>query len=191
MIYLKRKTLHLDKEIYQGPMIGMATLCFFQKYDIIEAGLGKKIVNQLKISSKNLDIDILAFCLMPDHLHLVWMGMRRESNQLNAMRFLRRHMGWLLAPRELQRQAHDHVLRENERKRGAFASSCFYMLANPVRARLVEDLKDWPFGGAIVPGYPTLHPANDGFWELFWKLHTAEREEEPAGPSVPPLQSLE
>ena len=32
------------------------------------------------------------YCLMPDHLHLVWMGMRRESDQLNAMRFLRRQI---------------------------------------------------------------------------------------------------
>src|ERR1700722_18216042 len=33
-----------------------------------------------------------AYCLMPDHLHLVWMGMRRESNQLNAMKFVRKHL---------------------------------------------------------------------------------------------------
>ena len=30
-----------------------------------------------------------AYCLMPDHLHLLWMGMQRESDQLNAMKFLR------------------------------------------------------------------------------------------------------
>ena len=33
-----------------------------------------------------------AYCLMPDHLHLLWMGLRRESDQLNAMKFLRTHL---------------------------------------------------------------------------------------------------
>ena len=127
------------------------------------------------------------YCLMPDHLHLVWMGLRRESDQLNGMMFLRRQLTPVLAPRRFQHQAHDHVLREEERKRGAFASVCFYILANPVRAALVERPKDWPYSGAIVPGYPDLNPRREEFWELFWKLYVAEREKEAAAPSVPPL----
>jgi REP element-mobilizing transposase RayT len=129
-----------------------------------------------------------AYCLMPDHMHLVWMGLRRESNQLNAMKFLRTNLEPALgANGRWQHQPHDHVLREHERQRNAFASACFYTLANPVRAKLVERERDWPFLGAIVPGYPKLHPFEDGFWELFWKLYTKEREAEPSPPPVPPL----
>src|SRR3990172_3608565 len=36
------------------------------------------------------------YCLMPDHLHLVWMGLQRSSDQLNGMKFLREHVGKLL-----------------------------------------------------------------------------------------------
>ena len=33
------------------------------------------------------------YCLMPDHLHFVWMGLHQQSNQLNAMKkFLRIHL---------------------------------------------------------------------------------------------------
>ena len=103
------------------------------------------------------------YCLMPDHLHLVWMGMRRESDQFNAMRFLRRQLGPMLKPYKFQHQAHDHVLREDERKRGAFARVCFYVLANPGRAKLVAEGGDWPFSGVIVPGYPALHPRQEDF----------------------------
>ena len=131
------------------------------------------------------------YCLMPDHLHLVWMGVRRESDQLNAMRFLRRQLAPALKPRQFQHQAHDHVLREDERKRGAFVRVCFYVLANPVRAKLAAQVEDWPFCGAIVPGYPTLHPTQPDFWETFWELYAAERESEPPAPSVPPLQAAE
>src|SRR5258707_15052659 len=30
------------------------------------------------------------YCLMPDHLHLVWMGLRLDSDQFNGMAFVRR-----------------------------------------------------------------------------------------------------
>ena len=166
-----------------------------------------------------------AYCLMPDHLHLIWMGFRRESDQLNAMKFLRTHLEPALGSgREWQHQPHDHVLREEERKRNAFAGFCFYTLANPVRAGLVAapvaaDVRrrtdhqseesaslpqrlreesassrrrlpgDWPYCGAIIPGYPTLHPLAEDYWERFWKLYIAAREAEPRpASSTPPLK---
>ena len=126
-----------------------------------------------------------AYCLMPDHLHLVWMGLRRDSDQINATKFLRTYLEPELGgDRQWQHQAHDHVLRDDERRRNAFASFCFYVLANPVRAELAQREADWPYSGAIVPGYPTLHPLTDGYWELFWKLFVKEREAEPP-PSSP------
>jgi len=124
-----------------------------------------------------------AYCLMPDHLHLLWMGMRRDSDQISAMKFLRTHLEPALGcGRQWQHQPHDHVLREDERQENAFETFCFYVLANPVRAELAKCDADWPYSGAIVPGYPTLHPLAEGYWERFWKLYTREREAEP-----PPL----
>ena len=128
-----------------------------------------------------------AYCLMPDHLHLVWMGLRRETDQLNAMKFLRTHLEPALGNgREWQHQPHDHVLREEERRQNAFAKFCFYTLANPVRAKLVKRESDWPYSGAIIPGYPTLDPFTEDYWERFWKLYIAERESEPPPPATPP-----
>ena len=129
-----------------------------------------------------------AYCLMPDHLHLIWMGMRRETDQLDAMKFLRTHLEPALGNgREWQHQPHDHVLREEERRRNAFGRFCFYTLANPVRDELVKRERDWPYSGAIIPGYPTLHPFAEDYWEHFWKLYIAERESEPPPPATPPL----
>ncbi len=123
------------------------------------------------------DVWCRAYCLMADHLHLMWMGMSAKSDQLNAMKFLRceaqPHLG---TGREWQHQAHDHVLREDERKRNAFASTCFYILANPVRAELVTSEKAWPSSGCVIPGYPRMHPMDEGYWELFWRLYAAKRE---------------
>ena len=128
-----------------------------------------------------------AYCLMPDHLHLVWMGLCRRSDQLNAMKFLRTELEPALGHnRAWQHQAHDHVLREEERKRNVFAATCFYVLANPVRARLVDSAQAWAFCGAVVAGYPRLHPLEADYWDRFWNLYTVAREPEPPPPSPRP-----
>lgn len=103
------------------------------------------------------------YVLMPDHLHLIWVGAAPASDQLKATRFLRRHLclNW-------QKQAHDHVLREDERKRGAFAEVCQYLRENPVRANLVTEASDWHYAGCLVPGFPDLDPwASDAFWRCY------------------------
>jgi REP element-mobilizing transposase RayT len=68
------------------------------------------------------------YCLMPNHIHLVWMGLRRDTDQLNGMSFLRTYLEPALAPCRFQHQAHDHVLKQEERRRNAFASVCSYIL---------------------------------------------------------------
>jgi REP element-mobilizing transposase RayT len=117
-----------------------------------------------------------AYCLMPDHIHLLWLGLRRDTDQRNGMSFLRTHLEPWLAPHKFQPQPHDHVLRDEERKHGAFMKICFYILANPVRAGLVKETEIWPHAGAIIPGYPKLHPGQDDFWPKFWKLFHQQRQ---------------
>ena len=112
-----------------------------------------------------------AYCLMPDHIHLLWMGLRLDSDQLNGMAFFRTHLEPALAPAKFQHQAHDNVLRQPERKHNAFAKACFYIMENPVRAKLVAKPEEWKYSGAIVPGYPALHPLQPDFWEKLWRLY--------------------
>ncbi len=72
-------------------------------------------------------------CLMPDHLHLVWMGLRKDTDQRNGMSFLRSQLEAQLAPVRFQHQAHDHVLREHERGQSAFENAADHIVENPVR----------------------------------------------------------
>ena len=72
-------------------------------------------------------------CLMPDHIHLVWMGMRPDTDQRNGMAFLRTYLERALAPHKFQPQAYDHIVRDEERRLNAFAIGCSYGLNNPVR----------------------------------------------------------
>ena len=111
-----------------------------------------------------------AYCLMPDHLHLVWMGLRPDTDQLNGMSFLRTHLEPALAPARFQPQAHDHVLRSEERRPDALMASVSYDLQNPVIKGLAGEPGEWPFMGCVVPGYPKLHPLEENFWPKFLEV---------------------
>ena len=112
-----------------------------------------------------------AYCLMPDHIHLVWMGLRPSTDQRNAMAFLRTLLEPGLKTTAFQHQAHDHIMRPEERRRSHFASTCTYILNNPVEAGLVENATEWPYHGCVVPGYPKLHPLEPGYWGKLWRIH--------------------
>ena len=78
-----------------------------------------------------------AYCLMPDHLHLIAAGMTSDADQQLWARAIRRSLNQLLLPRKLQKQAYDHVLRTTETNGDGFAAVIYYVCENPVRARLV------------------------------------------------------
>lgn len=56
------------------------------------------------------------FCMMPDHIHLMWMGILESSDQKLAMRHLRTRINDSLSQIgfELQNQPYDHVLKPEE-----------------------------------------------------------------------------
>jgi len=116
------------------------------------------------------------YCLMPDHMHLLWMGVSNDSDQKQAAKFFREHLNPLLARSvpgtRFQKQAYDHVLRQSERGPDAVREMAWYIQQNAVRAELVTAASEWPFLGSMLPGYPTLHPLHEKFWERFWKIRT-------------------
>ncbi len=111
---------------------------------------------------------------MPDHGHFLVMGIAETSDQKNWAKIFRKLWNDSLPEGiTLQRQAYDHVLREAERERSAFAKIAEYILANPVRAGLVEHPSAWVFSRCLVPGYPSLDLHKETFWESFWLAHKA------------------
>jgi hypothetical protein len=112
-----------------------------------------------------------AYCLMPDHGHFLFVGYNTYADQVAAVRWMRREWNKELAPLSLQHQPFDDVLREADRQGDAFGNVAGYILRNPERAGLVDRWQDWPYSGAIFPGYPKLDPRKIYFWQDFWKAH--------------------
>jgi len=116
-----------------------------------------------------------AYCLMPDHLHLLWLGLAPGCDQTLAVRQLRRGLNDELKPLKFQKQPYDHVLREAERQRGAFQATAFYILANTVRAGLTERMEGWPYSGGFIIGQPKVNAYDTDYWELFWTCYAQQR----------------
>jgi len=96
------------------------------------------------------DSSLLAWVLMPDHLHaLLLLG---ESDDLGALvarlkagtaRAVNRRRGQSGAV--WQRAYHDHLLRKDE----DLATVARYIVANPLRSRLVTRIADYPHWDAV------------------------------------------
>ncbi|NOT27616.1 MAG: transposase [Acidobacteria bacterium] len=93
---------------------------------------------------------ILAYCFMPDHVHLLIEGLSDDSDgrlfiarakQLSGFHF-QKQFGVSL----WQRYGFEHTLRDDEDA----LSVARYVLENPVRAGIVRQVQDYPFLGSNV-----------------------------------------
>jgi len=116
------------------------------------------------------------YCCMPDHLHLLWIGIHNGSNQRNAAKVFRKQLNPVLEKlgSHFQTQPHDHVLKENERERTAFEDVAAYIARNPERAEIVglNSFRTYKYTGCLVPGYPELDLWQSDYWERFWRIYS-------------------
>jgi putative transposase len=115
------------------------------------------------------------YCCMPDHLHLLWLGVVDRCDQRLAARFFRGRLNLVLGRLgvQLQKQGHDHVLRDDERQEAAFTDVVEYIARNPERAGLVgaDRYREYPYTDCLVPGYPELRIWQGDFWQRFWRIY--------------------
>ena len=116
------------------------------------------------------------YCCMPDHLHLLWIGILDQADQRIAAKYFRIQINRVLEKlgTQFQRQPYDHVLREEEREREAFEHVVEYIARNPERAELVQPdgFRDYKYTGCLVPGYPELNVWQEDYWLRFWRTYS-------------------
>ena len=116
------------------------------------------------------------YCLMPDHMHFVWIGVDERSDQLKATKYFRKHVGVELRKQRFsfQHQSHDRVLRSDERCEDELGDLIEYIARNPERRGLVEPngFRSYPYCDCLIPGYPELCPWQDDYWPRFWRTYS-------------------
>ena len=95
---------------------------------------------------------LIAYCFMPDHLHLLAVGCQPTSDcrrfVTRAKQFSGYHYQRVFNERLWQRYGYEHVLRASE----DIFSVARYILENPLRAGLVRSVQEYPYLGSTL--YP-------------------------------------
>ena len=96
------------------------------------------------------DFAVLAYCMMPDHLHVIAEGMNDRSDGLEFVRLFKQASGFVWVRQRAatlwQESFYDHVLRSDAQTHHAVR----YVLENPVRAKLVTRPDEYLYSGSFV-----------------------------------------
>jgi putative transposase len=146
-----RKRHRLDWNEYIGEKWFFITMCcehrepFFLTSD--KAGW---IADFLRAESVRHQFIVDAFCVMPDHLHFLAMGMAPTSNLLNFAKSFKQKTAFLYQKqhglRLWQKNFYDHILRPGETPNHVAA----YIWMNPVRKGLCKNFEEYPFSGSFT-----------------------------------------
>jgi len=142
-----RQSPRLKAFTYVGPLACSLTLVTRQRAPIfLQPDLSKICLDCLWKSSQKHGITVNAYCLMPDHLHLLVELPERVS--LGAfVRHFKQLSGYALKRKTgfeaWQISYYDHILRSEE----SMLDAARYIWDNPVRKGLVSAPAEYPFWG--------------------------------------------
>ncbi len=104
---------------------------------------GRKVVQQLMALQTEGRAATLCYVVMPDHLH--WLMVLQESTLPEVMQLLKGRSAHAIGHAVWQANYFDHAVRQDEDLR----KMALYIVANPLRAKLVERIGDYPLWNAI------------------------------------------
>jgi putative transposase len=169
-----RKQIRLAPDEYIGRGIYFITLCTQDRIPIFhDARRCRMAIDALRIVANRLKFIIHAYCLMPDHTHLLVEGQTPSSNLLRFVLQWKQLTGYLfrreLPPRFWQRRFYDHILRHAEDSEAV----AWYIWKNPVRKGMVEKPELYPFSGSFTLDWPKVFSPPSCAWTPPWKEQSA------------------
>ena len=106
------------------------------------------VLSQILRASTENQFAVIAYCFMPDHLHLVVEGECDASNCLTFIKKAKQYSGFYFAKARgeklWQRYGYERIIREDE----DMLQVARYVLQNPVRSGMVTDVREYPFVGS-------------------------------------------
>jgi putative transposase len=145
------KKIRLDPEAYrQGDSFSITIATHLRKPLFLRPAASRLAVEVLHEISERLGVAVYAYCLMPNHLHLLAAAPTSDISrfvdrykQVSSYRLKRllalEHPVW-------QTRFYDHGLRREE----AIASVAAYIFENPVRAGIVTRAADYAYSGSLA-----------------------------------------
>jgi putative transposase len=178
----RHKNIRLAHENYVGKGWFFITLCCANRRKLfITSKFCNWFLNILRRDAASHLFGIHAYCLMPDHVHLLLEGLDPASDLLQFIQAVktktstpfRKKVGTPL----WQKKFYDHILRRDDSP----DAIAWYIWLNPVRAGLCPSPEQYPFLGSLNGAWPrTPEPVVQ--WSPPWQKNKGA----PEGPG--PLQ---
>lgn len=142
---------HLEAFDYLGLHRYSLTFCTDRRTHLfVSHAVVDLVLAQISRAAEENQFAIIAYCFMPDHVHLLVEG---RTDTSDCRRFITRakqysgfHFSQTRQRRLWQRYGFEHVLRDDEDS----LIVARYIVENPVRAGLAGCVEDYPFNGSLA-----------------------------------------
>jgi putative transposase len=163
------KNIRLHPENYVGKNWFFITLCCANRCKLFTtAKFCDWFLNILRRDAARHSFAVYAYCLMPDHVHLLLEGREPTSDLLLFVKALKTktstpfegktgHPLW-------QKKFYDHILRRNDSPDAV----AWYIWMNPVRAGFCGSPEEYPFLGSFTGTWSTTHMPSSA-WSPPWQ----------------------
>jgi putative transposase len=147
----------LPNSSYTGFWRYSLTFCVCERHPLFaEAEYVKTVWEQILRASSSCHFAIVAYCFMPDHLHLLVEGTSPEACLPDFVKLAKQQSAFVvkcLTGRALWQTGYfERVLRDEEESWAVAA----YIIDNPVRAGLIQSPLAYPFSGSDRYGMDAL-----------------------------------
>ena len=134
---------------YAGRHTYFLTFCTDRRAELLrDRGVATMVLECIRRSSHRYEFAVLAYCLMPDHVHLLVHGTSPAADLRRFVKTAKQSSGQMYAARTKRRlwqeSYYDHVVRPEE----DLSAVARYIIDNPVRAGIVESSLDYPLVGS-------------------------------------------
>jgi REP-associated tyrosine transposase len=124
--------------------------CNHRRRVFVEADAVAVALAQILHASARHDFAVVAYCFMPDHVHLLVEGRAQGADLIAFARDVKQRTGYHWRGKVdavlWQDGYYDRVLRDDEQA----AIVAKYILENPVRAGLVSEPREYPYSGSQI-----------------------------------------
>ena len=136
---------------YVGVQRYFLTICTLDRAEYLtDPQVVSVIVDRFLQTAREKGMAIIVYCVMPDHVHLLVDGEDDSSEMEPFVSLAKQRAGYWFSQchgkKLWQKGYYDHVLRAEEKTEDVV----FYIIANPIRKKLVENVMDYPFWGSGI-----------------------------------------
>lgn len=170
-VTFERKNIRLGKSRYRGRQIYFVTLCFHKRQRLgANPRVARWIIGQLRKHADDCEFGVHAYCLMPDHVHVLAAAAADSSDLVKFIEAFKQQtaveFAWRTRRRLWQFKYYDRILR------GADSAErvAWYIWLNPVRKGLCKEPREFPWLGSLTTaGAKILKGAPAAQWIPPWK----------------------